>query len=192
MGHHARLVRQCLASERRLLRPGQPQPPAIERHPLPLRGTESRLPAFVRHLHPRHLHQLRLVINRYYSATTGRFLSPDPYQASGGPADPGSWNRYSYVQGDPVNWFDPSGLQRQAPIFYCEWDDNELCIIRVAVPAEADDPSRGPVPEQPGRGTPDSFAALLTRALDLMIEALREREFCRGLFGNGARPPYEA
>ena len=48
--------------------------------------------------------------NRYYTRTWGRFLSPDPYVASGGPADPGSWNRYAYVQGDPVNFNDPGGL----------------------------------------------------------------------------------
>ena len=30
--------------------------------------------------------------------------------ASGGPANPGSWNRYVYVEGDPVNAVDPSGL----------------------------------------------------------------------------------
>jgi RHS repeat-associated protein len=48
--------------------------------------------------------------NRYYTRTWGRFLSPDPYVASGGPADPGSWNRYAYVQGDPVNYGDPGGL----------------------------------------------------------------------------------
>jgi RHS repeat-associated protein len=47
--------------------------------------------------------------NRYYTRTWGRFLSPDPYVASGGPADPGSWNRYAYVQGDPVNFNDPGG-----------------------------------------------------------------------------------
>ena len=35
----------------------------------------------------------------------------DPYRASGGAADPGSWNRYAYVVGDPVNFGDPSGLQ---------------------------------------------------------------------------------
>src|SRR6266446_11006560 len=29
---------------------------------------------------------------------------------SGGPADPQSWNRYAYVQGDPVNNIDPYGL----------------------------------------------------------------------------------
>src|SRR5207245_3072528 len=48
--------------------------------------------------------------NRYYANTLGRFLSPDPYKASGGPADPQSWNRYAYVQGDPINYRDPSGL----------------------------------------------------------------------------------
>jgi RHS repeat-associated protein len=47
---------------------------------------------------------------RYYDRLSGRFLTADPYMASGGPADPGSWNRYGYVQGDPVNSFDPGGL----------------------------------------------------------------------------------
>jgi len=42
--------------------------------------------------------------------STGRFLTADPYRASGGAADPGSWNRYAYVEGDPVNSYDPSGL----------------------------------------------------------------------------------
>ena len=46
---------------------------------------------------------------RFYASTYGRFNTPDPYMASGGPSDPGSWNRYSYTQGDPVNRFDPSG-----------------------------------------------------------------------------------
>jgi len=46
---------------------------------------------------------------RYYMPGWGRFNTPDPYQASGGPSDPGSWNRYSYVLGDPINLFDPWG-----------------------------------------------------------------------------------
>ena len=49
--------------------------------------------------------------NRYYANTLGRFTSPDPFQAaSPGPADPQSWNKYVYTRGDPVNRFDPSGL----------------------------------------------------------------------------------
>jgi len=53
---------------------------------------------------------LDYALNRYYKPEWGRFTSPDPYQASGGPADPGSWNRYTYVGGDPVNKSDPLGL----------------------------------------------------------------------------------
>jgi RHS repeat-associated protein len=48
--------------------------------------------------------------NRYYASTLGRFLSPDPYQASAGAENPGSWNRYTYVVGDPINQVDPTGL----------------------------------------------------------------------------------
>jgi hypothetical protein len=54
-------------------------------------------------------------MNREYSQLYGRFLQPDPYQASGGPADPGSWNRYAYVQGDPVSRIDRLGLMEEAP-----------------------------------------------------------------------------
>jgi len=53
---------------------------------------------------------LDYALNRYYKPEWGRFTSPDPYQASGGPADPGSWNRYTYVGGDPANNHDPNGL----------------------------------------------------------------------------------
>src|SRR5436305_5567456 len=34
-----------------------------------------------------------------------RFNTADPYRGRGGAASPSSWNRYSYVHGDPVNYF---------------------------------------------------------------------------------------
>lgn len=49
---------------------------------------------------------------RYYASVYGRFNTPDPYRASSGASDPGSWNRYSYTQGDPVNFNDATGLAR--------------------------------------------------------------------------------
>lgn len=48
-------------------------------------------------------------VNRYYSNAYGRFMTPDPYAASGGPSDPQSWNRYAYTRGDPANRYDPHG-----------------------------------------------------------------------------------
>jgi RHS repeat-associated protein len=48
--------------------------------------------------------------NRYHSSGDGRFLNPDPYGGSASLGDPGSWNRYVYVGGDPVGRVDPSGL----------------------------------------------------------------------------------
>jgi len=46
--------------------------------------------------------------NRYYSNAYGRFMTPDPGLGSS-PANPQSWNRYTYTLGDPVNYNDPGG-----------------------------------------------------------------------------------
>ena len=46
---------------------------------------------------------------RYYSNSLGRFTSADRYRASGGQVDPKSWNRYAYVNGDPITFYDPTG-----------------------------------------------------------------------------------
>ena len=40
----------------------------------------------------------------------GRWTSPDPYKKSMNVLEPQSFNRYSYVTNDPVNFVDPSGL----------------------------------------------------------------------------------
>jgi RHS repeat-associated protein len=45
---------------------------------------------------------------QYYDASTGRFLGEDPIGPLGG------INFYRYVGNDPINWDDPSGLQKIA------------------------------------------------------------------------------
>jgi RHS repeat-associated protein len=47
---------------------------------------------------------------RKHDSVAGRWTSPDPYSGSMRIGDPQSLNRYSYVQNDPVNLVDPSGL----------------------------------------------------------------------------------
>jgi len=48
--------------------------------------------------------------NRYYSNALGRFLTPDPTNASMDLTNPGSFNRYTYVGNEPINTNDPTGL----------------------------------------------------------------------------------
>ena len=40
----------------------------------------------------------------------GRWTSPDPYNGSANIGNGQSWNRYSYVENQPTNFVDPSGL----------------------------------------------------------------------------------
>jgi RHS repeat-associated protein len=49
--------------------------------------------------------------HRYHAPGQGRFLSPDPSMDNVEFADPGSWNAYAYVNGDPINLSDPNGLE---------------------------------------------------------------------------------
>ena len=49
-------------------------------------------------------------MHRRYGNYYARFSQPDPYDGSYSLTDPQSLNRYSYVQSDPVNFVDPSGL----------------------------------------------------------------------------------
>jgi RHS repeat-associated protein len=50
---------------------------------------------------------------RYYDPEIGRFLSQDPHPGS--MLNPQSFNRYAYVENDPINRVDPLGLQPQFP-----------------------------------------------------------------------------
>ncbi|MGA8437823.1 MAG: RHS repeat-associated core domain-containing protein, partial [Candidatus Sulfotelmatobacter sp.] len=60
---------------------------------------------------------------RSYANTNGRFLSPDPLEGIVG--DPQSWNRYAYVENDPINLSDPSGQGF--------WEDLGLAIASIFV-----------------------------------------------------------
>ena len=49
---------------------------------------------------------------RRYAGKWHRFTQPDPYDGSYDLSDPQSFNRYAYVQNDPVNFADPTGLDQ--------------------------------------------------------------------------------
>lgn len=54
--------------------------------------------------------------NRYYDPEIGRFISADP--CLGDPINPQSFNPYTYVGNNPVNFIDPSGLLTAEACFY--------------------------------------------------------------------------
>jgi RHS repeat-associated protein len=47
---------------------------------------------------------------RYDASAQGRFLSVDPLLSSADVASPQSFNRYSYVENNPLNFIDPTGM----------------------------------------------------------------------------------
>ena len=78
---------------------------------------------------------------RYYDSTKGRFWTPDP-GGSANLSDPGSWNKYAYAGGDPVNFNDPAGAAE------CYVGGPASCTVTVIASA----PPAPPAPEPPDPG----------------------------------------
>ncbi|MGO4209894.1 RHS repeat domain-containing protein [Terriglobus sp. YAF25] len=73
---------------------------------------------------------------REYAPSYGRWMSPDPYDGSYNIFDPQSFNRYSYVQNNPLALNDPLGLESgcvRSTISY--YDDNGVAH---AIPVNPD------------------------------------------------------
>lgn len=60
---------------------------------------------------------------RQYDALSGRWTAPDPYLGSMSIQSPQTLNRYSYVDNDPINQVDPSGLMPKLPDASTSWSD---------------------------------------------------------------------
>jgi RHS repeat-associated protein len=58
---------------------------------------------------------LDFFLARYYSGAQGRFTRPDPGNAGAAIINPQTWNAYSYVENNPINRIDPSGLGTIGP-----------------------------------------------------------------------------
>jgi len=65
-------------------------------------------------------------MHRRYNRWHSRFDQPDPYGGSYDMTNPQSFNRFSYVLNDPVNFVDPSGLDDDCPQCVNDPDDAEV------------------------------------------------------------------
>ncbi len=70
---------------------------------------------------------------RYYNPALGVFPSLDPLEGSS--LQPMSLNRYAYVQGNPVNAMDPTGMIYESPHQYsgCKTSQNDRCSEKVVL-----------------------------------------------------------
>lgn len=85
---------------------------------------------------------------------SGRFNTPDPSTGSSA-ADPGSWNKYLYVGGDPVNFNDPGGDRRYCVATY----EGEACFDIPDLPGDTDNQQGGQTPAKPVKADPTREAA---------------------------------
>jgi RHS repeat-associated protein len=120
---------------------------------------------------------------RYYNQA-GRFFSPDPGGLStADPTDPGSWNRYAYVGGDPVSFRDPHGRVRCTG---CGDDGNDgedpcdedplACIAQSGTPTGG----VGQTYISDGSG---AINLDLLKSLKSKLDAILANQDCAGIFG---------
>jgi RHS repeat-associated protein len=136
---------------------------------------------------------------RYYSGIQGRFLSPDLISASNAAVLPGNWNKFTYVDGDPVNKNDPRGLcsPQDSPPCYSSVTEEMTAETRRAyelwydfLQTSAQNPTAQPGPTAQERSIleePRRAHELLNPAISKALEALKDPD-CRNLFGNMSDP----
>jgi RHS repeat-associated protein len=69
---------------------------------------------------------------RYYNPATGRFVSEDPIGFDGG------INKYAYAGNDPIDYFDPLGLDKNSPSSSCDAATAFLENVGTQLSAEGD------------------------------------------------------
>jgi hypothetical protein len=109
--------------------------------------------------------------------------------ASGGPADPQSWNRYAYVQNDPVNFVDPEGLYIHCGPYQRSGPTGRTCIPLEESVLFSSMTQRPQRVIREDNGSEETMRQLriarvrLKSAIDDAYEALRKKGDCAGLFG---------
>ena len=114
--------------------------------------------------------------------------------AGGGAPNPGSWNRYAYVEGDPVNYIDPFGLYR-CDAATVQWSENgayrvKSYVLKCADPVRYPDHAgtSGDIPESQRARESNSTPVptdweLMGDAVNMALGWLQRSPDCQALFG---------
>jgi RHS repeat-associated protein len=131
---------------------------------------------------------------RYFNPWYGRFSTADPSFKNIDLEDPGSFNMYAYVNGDPVNASDPTGLAR----YICDVEPfSPVCSgigsATDGMPQEIYNPNVENQMDQraAARATANQVRRTTTRlssAIATALQALQDPD-CAGLFGLAAGSP---
>jgi RHS repeat-associated protein len=114
-------------------------------------------------------------VNRQHGQAIGRFMQIDP--KSGSLAEPQSLNRYTYASNNPVNLWDPSGLQSDDPSEkdQCEDGDVKELIGPFFLCATLLDSGGSPITIGGPAAAPSGFLAQLARALMSMSNKCKDQ-----------------
>ncbi|KDA52860.1 hypothetical protein EG19_09385 [Thermoanaerobaculum aquaticum] len=101
---------------------------------------------------------------RYYTGYLARFLSPDPVR--GDVLSPQSFNLFSYVRGNPINFEDPWGLMASGAVAS---GNKEECKTDVCVDVNAADPCPG----APAGVSCEAWKAFKEMQLQMLLDRYR-------------------
>jgi RHS repeat-associated protein len=105
---------------------------------------------------------------RYYDPTIGRFISPDTIIPN--PANPQSFNRYSYCLNNPLKYIDPSGYDEQV---------GTVIIGGITYNVVVDNNGRYYVSDQDGNRTHDTWT------FQELIDVIGDEMYWHGEYGPG-------
>jgi RHS repeat-associated protein len=133
---------------------------------------------------------------RKLETRSGRWTTPDPYGSSLIVGDPQSFNRYAHVNNDPINFVDPSGLNKAKPFIgnfsvdvYVSWLERLMesswaefgggfgGLYDFPGPESTDDPGGPPIRPQKPVGLSRSEISSL---MDDILKLFRDHSDCKG------------